>query len=274
MASMVLGAVGSAIGSSYSGVSIFGMTLSGAQIGGAIGAVIGTEIDTALTSTKRTGSRLSDISIQSSTEGSSIPRLYGRVRIAGQIIWASRFSEASTTTGGKGLGSSTETTTYTYSVSFAVGLCAGPITRIGRIWADGNLIDPTLYTLRTYLGGESQSPDPLIEEIEGSSPAYRGLCYVVFEDMPLAAFGNRIPQLQFEVTHALSLGDEDALENRLTAVALIPGAGEFVYAPGIVREDDGLGTSASLNAHNAAGGSDWSASLDELQTLAPNLQSV
>jgi len=272
---MVLGAVGSAIGSSYSGVSIFGMTLSGAQIGGAIGAVIGAEIDAALTpATKRSGTRLSDISIQSSTEGSSIPRLYGRVRIAGQIIWASRFSEASTTTGGKGLGSSTETTTYSYSVSFAVGLCAGPVTRIGRIWADGNLIDPTLYTIRAYRGSDTQSPDPLIEEIEGSSPAYRGLCYVVFEDMPLAAFSNRIPQLQFEVVHALSLGDPDALENRLSAVALIPGAGEFVYAPEGVREDDGLGTSASLNTHNAAGGSDWSASLDELQALATNLSSV
>ena len=277
MASMILGAVGSAIGSSYSGVSIFGMTLSGAQIGGAIGAAIGTEIDAALMpSTKRSGTRLSDISIQSSTEGSSVPRLYGRVRIAGQIIWASRFSEASSTSGGKGIGSSTETTTYTYSVSFAVGLCAGPVTRIGRIWADGNLIDPTLYTIRTYLGGEGQSPDPLIEEIEGAgnTPAYRGLCYVVVEDMPLAAFSNRIPQLQFEVVHALSLSDADALENRLTAVALIPGAGEFVYAPAIVREDDGLGTSAPLNTHNASGGSDWSASLDELQGLAPNLQSV
>jgi hypothetical protein len=278
MASLVLGAVGSAIGSSYGGVTLFGYTMSGAQIGGLIGAVAGTMIDSALMPTiKRSNTQLSDITIQSSTEGRPIPCVYGCMRIAGQILWASRFKEASTSSGGKGLGgSSVETTTYSYSVSFAVGLCAGPVTRIGRIWADGNLIDPTAYTIRAYDGGESQSPDPAIEEIEGSgnTPAYRGLCYVVFEDMPLAAFGNRIPQLQFEIVHALSLTGPDALENRLTAVALIPGAGEFVYAPALVTEDNGYGITKPLNAHNASGGSDWSASLDELQALAPNLQSV
>jgi hypothetical protein len=278
MASLVLGAVGSAIGSSYGGVTLFGYSISGAQIGGMIGAVAGTMIDSALMpAIKRSGAQLSDITIQSSTEGRPIPQVYGRVRLAGQILWASRFKEASATSGGKGLGgSSVETTTYSYSVSFAVGLCAGPVTRIGRIWADGNLLDPTAYTIRTHSGTETQMPDPAIEEIEGAgnTPAYRGLCYVVFEDMPLAAFGNRIPQLQFEIVHALALSDPDALENRLTSVALIPGAGEFVCAPEIVTEDNGLGTTWTLNAHNASGGSDWSASLDELQALAPNLKSV
>ena len=278
MASLVLGAVGSAVGASFGSFSLFGFTISGAQIGGAIGATLGMAIDGALMPPiKRTGARLSDITIQSSTEGRPIPRLYGRVRVAGQIIWASRFKETSSTSGGKGLGSrSVETTTYAYSVSFAVGLCAGPVTRIGRIWADGNLIDPSDYTIRTHLGSETETVDPVIAEIEGddNSPAYRGLCYVVFEDMPLADFGNRIPQLQFEVVHALSLADPDALENRLRAVALIPGAGEFVYAPETVTEDDGLGTTEPLNAHNASGTADWTASLDELQTLAPNLQSV
>ena len=41
---------------------------------------------------------------------------------------------------------------------------------------------------------------PLIEAIEGSgqAPAYRGTAYIVFEDLPLDAFGNRLPQLSFE----------------------------------------------------------------------------
>ncbi|MEI9932802.1 MAG: hypothetical protein WDM89_20270 [Rhizomicrobium sp.] len=51
------------------------------------------------------------------------------------------------------------------------------------------------------------------------------MAYIVFEDMPLAQFGNRIPQLQFEIIRALSDADPDALENVLPAVALIPGAG-------------------------------------------------
>jgi hypothetical protein len=275
MASVILSAVGSAIGSGYSGFSLFGVTVSGAQIGGAIGTVAGMAIDSALApSVRRAGPRLTDTNLQTSTEGAPIPRLFGRVRVAGQVIWASRFKEGEGTAGGKGSGG--DAAAYACSISFAVGLCEGPITRIGRIWADGNLIDVSRYTMRVHRGDETQTPDPQIAEIEGeaNTPAYRGLAYVVFEDMPLAQFGNRIPQLQFEVVRAIATGNTNALENRLTAVALIPGAGEFVYAPDIVGEWDGLGKSAPVNAHNSAGTSDFAASLDELEALAPNLQAV
>ncbi len=138
------------------------------------------------------------------------------------------------------------------------------------------LIDLCPYTTRFYAGDEDQTADPLIEEIEGAgnTPAYRGLAYIVFEDMPLADFGNRIPQLQFEIIRSISAGNPDALENASAGVALIPGAGEFVYATEIVTADDGDGTTAPENAHNAAGVADIAASLDELQALAPNLGAV
>ncbi len=282
MASLVLGVAGAALGPTLfgGGISILGATITGAQIGGAIGALVGTQIDAALMpAVKRTGPRLSDINIQSSTEGASIPRVYGSMRLAGQLIWASRFKETTgkTRSGGKGASSpAVETTSYLYSISFAVGLCTGPVTRIGRVWADGSLIDVSQYTVRVHPGDETQVPDPLIEEIEGAgnTPAYRGLCYVVFEDMPLAAFGNRIPQLQFEVVRVLSSGNPSALENRLRGVALIPGAGEFVYAPEIVTEYNMFGKSIPENAHNASGLSDLKASLDELQALASGLETV
>ncbi|MDE2112524.1 MAG: glycoside hydrolase/phage tail family protein [Alphaproteobacteria bacterium] len=276
MASLVLGAVGSALGPSLFGGEFLGLT--GAQLGGALGAFAGTEIDAALMPpVKRSGPRLTDIAVQSSTEGAPIPRLFGRMRVAGQLIWASRFKETAgtATTGGKGIASpGVRQTDYLYSISFAVGLCAGPITRIGRIWADGNLLDPAAYTMRIYVGDETQSADPLITEIDGETPAYRGLCYVVFEDMPLAGFGNRIPQLQFEVIRAISSDRPGALENRLSGVALIPGAGEFVYASEIVTQDDGMGATAPENAHAASGETDLVTSLDELQSLAPNIGAV
>jgi len=55
--------------------------------------------------------------------------------------------------------------------------------------------------MRVYAGGGRQSPDPLIVAAEGvgRAPAFRGLAYVVFEDLALGAFGNRIPNLSFEV---------------------------------------------------------------------------
>ncbi|HWA31780.1 MAG TPA: glycoside hydrolase/phage tail family protein, partial [Rhizomicrobium sp.] len=277
MASLVLGIAGQAVGNALlgDGVSLFGLTLSGSAIGGAIGAFAGSEIDAALApATKRQGPRLSDINIQSSTEGAAIPRVYGRMRVAGQLIWATNFKETSSTakSGGKGGPSVTETD-YSYSISFAVGLCAGPVASIGRVWADGSLLDLTPYTMRFYPGDETQAQDPLIQEIEGedNTPAYRGLCYVVFEDMPLAAFGNRIPQLQFEIVRPISDTNPNALENMLKGVALIPGAGEFVYATDVVTEDNGAGATVPENAHTSATVADITASLDQLQSLAPNL---
>lgn len=281
MASLVLGIVGEAVGGSLLGPFL---GLSGAQLGGMIGALAGSAIDAALTPGQhvtRSGPRLSDINVQASSEGASVPRLYGRMRVAGQLLWASRFKETANTTttheGGKGAPGVTVTETdYAYSISFAVGLAAGPVTKIGRVWADGLPLDLAQFTTRFHPGDEAQGFDPLIEEIEGegNTPAYRGIAYIVFEDMALAGFGNRIPQLQFEIINSLSAADPDALENRLAGVALIPGAGEFVYATEIVTADDGEGTTVPQNAHNASSAPDMTASLDELQALAPNLGAV
>ena len=284
MASLVLSVAGSAIGSAlFDGFTVFGATITGSQIGGAIGTLIGAEIDSALMpgqNIRRSGPRLTDVNIQASTEGAAIPRVYGRLRVAGQILWASQYKETQTTTktgGGKGGGGTTVTETdYTYSISFAVGLCAGVVTKIGRVWADGNLIDLGAFTTRFHAGDEAQSFDPGIEDIEGdgNTPAYRGVAYIVFDDMPLAQFGNRIPQLQFEIFHNLSAADPLSLENALGGVALIPGAGEFVYASTVITADDGDGTTLVQNAHNSASEADIDASLDELQALAPNLGAV
>ncbi|MCT7397427.1 hypothetical protein N2Q23_24915, partial [Escherichia coli] len=72
---------------------------------------------------------------------------------------------------------------------------------IGRVWADGKPLATAGIAMRLYRGTEDQTPDPLIEAVEGEgqAPAYRGTAYGVFEDLPLGPFGNRPPQLSFEV---------------------------------------------------------------------------
>jgi hypothetical protein len=283
MAALVLGIAGEALGASLfgAGISIFGATLSGAAIGGAIGTFVGSEIDAAIApGVSRKGPQLSDVNIQTSTEGAPIQRVFGRIRVAGQLLWATQFLQTATTTktsvGGKGIGTTVKETDYTYSISFAVGLCEGVAANIGRVWANGNLLDMSQYTTRFYSGTDAQSEDPLIQEIEGTgnTPAYRGTCYIVFEDMPLADFGNRIPQLQFEILRPISDANPSALENVLTGVALIPGAGEFVYATEVVSTDDGAGTTAPVNAHSAATVADFEDSIDNLMSLAPNMGAV
>jgi hypothetical protein len=186
-------------------LSVIGSSFGG-PIGAAIGAAIGQQIDSRLFAPKaRKGPRLNDLAIQSSTYGSPIPRLFGRTRVAGTVIWATDIVEdRRKVSAGKGR---PKQTTYTYSANFAVALSARQINRIGRIWADGKLLrgeggdfkTPTMF--RTYTGTEDQPIDPFIASAEGAgqAPAYRGLVYVVFEDFQLADYGNRIPSLSFEV---------------------------------------------------------------------------
>jgi Putative phage tail protein len=191
MATLILNAVGAAVGG---------------PIGAAIGATIGQLIDQRLLAPKgRQGPRLGDLAFQSSSYGARIPKLFGAMRVSGSVIWATDLKEnRSKQSTGKGR---PKQTVYSYTASFAVALSARRIARVGRIWADGKLLRgaagdfKTETGFRVYLGTETQNIDPLIASIQGAgqSPAYRGLAYVVFEDLQLAEYGNRIPSLSFEV---------------------------------------------------------------------------
>ncbi|WP_425407707.1 baseplate multidomain protein megatron [Hyphococcus sp.] len=228
------------------------------------------------------GPRLDGLQVQASQEGAPVLRVYGRARLSGQLIWAANFKEATSQTteasGGKGSRPAAQTTytEYLYSVSFAVGLCEGEIDRIGRVWADGKPFDLSKHNVRVYRGSEAQNPDALIAASEGagSAPAFRGLAYIVFEDLPLKDFGNRIPQLSFEIEKSLKKTEAQALENNLTAVTMIPGSGEFVYGTTGVNRVIGEGVTASENIHNNQGVTDFIASLDALMETAPNLAHV
>jgi Putative phage tail protein len=191
MATLVLTAIGSAIGG---------------PIGGAIGAALGQRVDAAIFAPKaREGARLKELQVQTSSYGSQIPAIFGMMRVAGTVIWATDLVERrAKSSGGKGRPS---TVNYSYSVSMAVALSSRPINGIGRIWADGNLLrgsagDLKVDTqLRIYNGHSDQPVDPLMASAEqaGQSPAHRGLAYAVFEDFQLADYGNRIPSLTFEI---------------------------------------------------------------------------
>ncbi|MGE0828024.1 MAG: glycoside hydrolase/phage tail family protein [Hyphomonadaceae bacterium] len=277
MAQLVLSTIGQAIGSRLAPAAFRAV---GAQIGRALGSTLGRSIDDQIFGTARRaqGPRLTDLHTQGSTEGASIPCVYGRVRIAGQVIWAARFKERATTEeigGGKGGGARTRVTNYSYSLSFAVGLCEGEIARIGRVWANGEPVDLSAVSYRLHLGTEDQAPDPLIEAIEGAerAPAYRGLAYIVFEDLPLDAFGNMMPQLSFEIVRPTP-AIEPRLEDMARAVCLIPGSGEFVYASEPVRRVIGPGREAAENMHAIAQRANFDVALDQLAADLPNVESV
>jgi hypothetical protein len=177
MATLILGAAGAALGG-FIGGAVLGV--SAATIGGMIGSTVGAFVDSWIVSSlapsqRVEGQRLDSLRITSSTESAVIPRLWGRMRIGGNVIWATDFREETKTTrqrtgGGKGGGGggSVETTEYLYFASFAVALCEGPITGIGRIWVDGDVMDLAGVIWRWHPGDEAQEPDPLITALMGA----------------------------------------------------------------------------------------------------------
>lgn len=273
MATLALQMAGSALGSGLGG------TLGGA-LGAALGGSFGAMIDRGWMGGGKKltqGPRLSNQQGISAAEGVGIPRIYGRVRLGGQVIWATEFEEEQQITrsgasGGKATGTGGgggRTLSYRYYANVAIGLCEGPVSLIRRIWADGKELDQAGITLRFYRGDDTQMPDPLIVAKQGTAalPAFRGLAYVVLERFPLADYGNRLPQFAFEVVRAAP-----GLPEQLQAINLIPGATEFGYATSEVREDFGYGNSRALNRSQTSHPTDWEAALSDLQALAPNLK--
>ena len=203
MSSLVLGTAGAFIGNMIApGI--------GGQIGYALGSMVGGSLFQE--TQKFEGTRLNDLSIQANTNGLPITRGWGTFRTSGNVIWTSGYTEIKTTTeqGAKG-GPTAEITNYTYTMNVAIAVHDGEISAIRRVWANkklgadfsnnntgsaGNLAK----YMRVYKGTEFQQVDSLIQQYEGEyTPAFKGISYVIFENLPLEEYGNQIPQFEFEV---------------------------------------------------------------------------
>ena len=202
MAQLAVGVAGAAIGA-YFGAPGVGFAL-GMAVGGVLFPQDGPPDQVA------EGPRIHDLKVQTSAWGQMIPIVYGQARLAGNLIWAGTLGHRTEqdSTGKGGVMGGAETKTRVYYRSFAVAICAGPIIKLHRIWANNTLIyDATLTPISNprgaviYPGTDSQDPDPVIEAAEGLGkvPAYRGTAYVVFERMELVDFGSMLPSLSFEV---------------------------------------------------------------------------
>lgn len=234
-------------------------------LGGPLGLIPGQIVD--LGPKGREGARLSDLRLQTSRYGDQIPQIFGTMRVAGTVIWATDLKEQkSKSGGGKG---KPKVTTYSYSASFAVSLSARRIAEIRRIWADGNLLRGTAGDFKTAIGAfrfyeglGDQALDPLIAAHKGldQSPAHRGIAYAVFEDLQLADYGNRIPSLTFEVvadsgevsvaTIAADLSDGVISPDILGTVPSVKGyaASGKTMADALYPLVDGLGLALRINS--------------------------
>jgi hypothetical protein len=249
------------------------------------------------------GPRLADLRAQISTYGNIIPRVYGTMRMGGNVIWSTDIKEVKTektssqtsSGGGKGGGGGKTTTSqttisYEYYVSLAIAICEGEIDEIIRVWADSKVLTEDVLSsaqgkYNVHLGSEDQLPDDIIAKYKtaGTFPAYRGMAYVVIEDFPLAEYGNRIPNFTFEVRRTLKF--TPSVEEKIKDIVIIPGAGEMVYGTSVQTKQDGYFAAGSgkftpsadkkyINMHNYDGKADVLVALDKLQNNLPNLEWV
>lgn len=175
------------------------------------------------------GPRLEQFHLLTSQDGAPMARVFGRARLAGQVIWASSLTEIQTDERVSGKGGGPVQRDYSYTISFAIGLCEGEISGIGNIWANGEILRGSNFNYRVYHGAPDQEPDTLISEIEGRDvPAFRETAYIVFEDFPLDDYGARLPQINVEVFSKPKDNDgEPRLEALITGVNMIPGSGDL-----------------------------------------------
>lgn len=189
------------------------------------------------------GQKLKEFQVSTSAYSRMWPFGYGTFRIGGQMIWAEPFKQHAQKSKGKG-----QAETYTYTDTFAMGFCEGVVDQIITIWADGRVVydarglpvnqnlgdqppgsikrkkQTTIqnFDFRIYYGDESQTADPAImanpdglnSGLDPSfAPAFRGLCYIVFDNIDITKFGNRIPNFNVLVTTS---GAADFTLNRFT----------------------------------------------------------
>lgn len=183
----------------------------GYMVGGPVGAQVGWALGSAYSASKQEIQQgtVGDLRVQTASYGTMIPYVIGKQRVAGNIIWADE-KKVYQIKDRQGKGGP-KTVTNGYTISMLVGICAGPILGISRVWADGDLLIDSRTEVKPlvgelYLGNMTQLPDPTYESVvgAGNAPAYRGLAYMSLTNYDLGVSG-RIPNFSFEVVRGASL---------------------------------------------------------------------
>ena len=156
--------------------------------------------------------RISDFQINSASYGEVVPVVLGTTRLSGNIIQWEDFTAHEHRTSqrvGKGGKKRATSISYTYTVAVAIGLCEGPIKRIGKVWIDKETYQypNDKIGLTAYLGEVGQAPWPYaVSKHPDRALPYSGLCYMA----GVVDMGERasLPTFNFEIQgQLLETGD-------------------------------------------------------------------
>ncbi len=143
------------------------------------------------------------VRMQTSVYGNPIPIVWGRNRLAGNLLWYGDFTAKAKNSGGgsagKGGASIPGQTTYTYTASVAIGICEGPVQAIPTVWQNQGSNTTAAMGLSVFSGTYPQTPWTYIASVHPSQAVpYPGVAYVAAAGYALDSSGN-LPNHTFEV---------------------------------------------------------------------------
>lgn len=233
MGRLLFGLAGAALGS-FTGLGANTGYLIGSSIGGFLFPDPPVVVE---------GPRLGDLSISASTYGQAISIGYGTLRMGGNLIWSSGLREERNeeeVTGGKGSAPTQVNVTYTYFADIAYAFAEGEADDALRIWFDNKVVHDKRGQASTsidglsfifYPGDEEQLPDPTIEAIEGvgNVPGHRGLVYILFKNLNVTEYGNRVPQCTAEIAFSSITADSGRLVTENNTISTGHDLSELVH---------------------------------------------
>ena len=219
-------------------------TFGGGMMFGPVGALAGSLLAAALFAPKGQKTPLEKIRVQTSSYGQPIHQVWGAPIISGVIFWPKDFElipdPRRVRTGHQwwdifGIADQVYEVPR-YRGTWAVMLCKGPVDEVRRIWANGVLIYSThpddsqkirsdsigrlslmINGIRIHLGTDMEAQEPLMlayhqkRKLDAAYvPAYRGRCYILFNNYDLEQFGNQVPQITAEVVCSRRVAEADS----------------------------------------------------------------
>ena len=143
------------------------------------------------------------LEVQTSTSTLPIPLVWGKAKLAGNLIWFNNFRAIAQTSGGKGGGKGGggggTVTGYTYYADLIIALCEGPISLITTVWQNQGVYTPSYLGLGLAPGSTPQTPwSYVVTNYPAQALGYPGVAYAAAASFNLgetATIGN----LNFEV---------------------------------------------------------------------------
>ena len=205
---------GQVIGSVFGGVigGIIG-GFPGAMLGASLGGMVGGWLDPP---SAPSPPPLGDVGINSYVHNAPIPLVYGQNKVYGGVIWIGNMGTRMKSGGSK----KSPTNSAQMWIEFAVGHCEGPVVEYLKYWMNDKEIselseEGITFTVRSYLGTDSQTTDPSIESFlsgsEASAVPFKWTAYSYVYAFWDGSYFNNVPSFSAEIKALLTeIGEEDA----------------------------------------------------------------